>query len=874
MKKEIIEEYWNKKLAGIGPGLGQPLIKYPKKRRKDPGFHPEPIVISIPAEVSEELGKISKNNDIALFILSLSGLSLLLDRYSEGQDFLVGTLNPGETNDPGNLMFCRVRMSELETFKDLVNHMKNEVQETINYGKFTTGEIIKESFIKNSVDSRKAYDVAFIYNPLQTRTPALDDFKLVLELKKEETCRVIKIDYQPEYCSPGIISRFCHNFIHFFNHLSAKLEKQRTRIPILCDHEKEELLNLFNDTQTEITRDFTLCLWLDNQMERLPDQIAIEGKKDISSINEQDKANETIQVTYQQLNKRAQQLAGELQKRGAGLNKCVAIIMERTVELITGMIAILKSGSIYLPIGPEYPIARMEYMMKDIGVDVVLADGSVTGTHPGCISIDIQNPGSFMGDTYFLPSCRKPGDLIYVSYTSGSTGYPKGVMIQDRSVVNFIKSMSRDIPMTRKHSLLSLTTVSFDIFGLEIYLPLTSGARMVLGSTEEQLNSLAAATLLEKKNITHFQLTPSRLQLFLNVPGAADSLRRLEYLLVGGESLSESLLEGIRPFTKGKIFNLYGPTETTIWSTIKDLTTKKQVNIGKPILNTRITILSESGLLQPIGVLGEICISGEGLARGYLNRVELTEEKFTWNPMNEKERLYHTGDLGRWTTGGEIEILGRVDSQVKIRGFRIEPKEIEHILLRDKKVMEAVVIDYEKEEGQMYLCAFLKAEEEIPTSQLRDQLSRILPDYMVPSYFMFLDKLPLTPNGKIDRKALPKPEIKSGATYVAPGNEKEKIIAELWKEVLKIEKVGIHDNFFELGGNSLSIIQLNVRLKEVLNADIPVVTLFQYPTVHSMFFYLEGSHDPEYSQEDLGKPKTEESMTEAIQFFEDMRPLS
>jgi acyl-CoA synthetase (AMP-forming)/AMP-acid ligase II/acyl carrier protein len=413
---------------------------------------------------------------------------------------------------------------------------------------------------------------------------------------------------------------------------------------------------------------------------------------------------------------------------------------------------------------------------------------------------------------------------------------------------------------------------------LETILPLIKGTRVFIGSREQQLNVEAAASLIEEEKITIFQATPSRLQLFIYDRGVSQCLKRLKYLLVGGEEFPWELLKKAREITTGKIYNLYGPTETTIWSTIKDVSPDESLNIGKPIANTRVYILDKSGYIKPIGVPGELCIAGVGVARGYLNNPELTAEKFDrdlWdyrdyhdgnhrsNKSYKSYVLYKTGDLARWLPDGNIEFLGRMDFQVKIRGFRVELQEIENHLRTHEKVKEAVVIVKQEESSEKYLCAIIRGVNgNMPrVGELREFLSEKVPGYMIPSYFLEIEKIPLTPNGKVDRKALAGyvgNPLQTGTTHVAPETGIEKVVAELWQEVLKLDKVGIHDNFFELGGNSMNLIQLSNKLQKRFDIENPVVSLFRYPTIHSFLVFLNRGD----GNEAINSERIDESITD------------
>ncbi|MCP5053976.1 MAG: non-ribosomal peptide synthetase, partial [bacterium] len=418
------------------------------------------------------------------------------------------------------------------------------------------------------------------------------------------------------------------------------------------------------------------------------------------------------------------------------------------------------------------------------------------------------------------------------------------------------------IKCSETDTLLSLTTISFDIFVLESFLPLSKGTHVLMGSEDEQMYPETAARTLQDFQVTIFQSTPSRLTLLVELEQARLALMSLEYLLIGGEALPPQLLEKARALTHANIYNMYGPTETTVWSSMKNVSAGKSLNIGKPILNTVIHILDKNDHLQPVGVAGELLIGGDGLARGYLNRPELNDEKFVQLSV-VSSILYRTGDLARWLGDGNIECLGRVDFQVKIRGFRVELGEIEHHLDTHPGIKESVVISRNDTERD-YLCAYFTAsgkkpelsgwdqQEALPVSLLKEYLEGRLPAYMVPSCFVKLETLPLNSSGKTARNKLPPPsesDFHSGGAYEPPESTMQQIIAEIWQDVLGREKVGIHDNFFDLGGNSMDFVKISNKLKEKLDREISVATLFTYPTIHSLELFLTIDQEAEDFQD-------------------------
>lgn len=430
----------------------------------------------------------------------------------------------------------------------------------------------------------------------------------------------------------------------------------------------------------------------------------------------------------------------------------------------------------------------------------------------------------------------QPENLAYVIYTSGSTGKPKGVMLEHMSVNNFIKGTTDIIEFMPGKKILALTTISFDIFVLETLLALTKGLNVVVADEEQQHNSRLLGDLIESSGIDMLQVTPSRMMLLMNDDVSLSCLKGVKDIMVGGEAFPKYLLDSIKKLSKAKIYNLYGPTETTVWSTIKDLTYCSEINIGKPIANTQIYILDKNDRPVPVGVAGELCIAGDGLARGYLNMDDLTKEKFVPNPFIPGRLMYRTGDFARWLDDGDVEFIGRIDHQVKIRGFRIELDDIEANLLSYDKVDEAVVVAKEDESGSKYICTYVVAKEEFSIQELKEYLKKELPDYMIPSQFIQLDALPLTASGKIDRKALNNLEgaASSVAEYAAPGNETEEKLLKIWQEVLGTKQIGINDSFFELGGHSITAMHAINKIAGELKIDISLKDFMKQSTIAKM----------------------------------------
>jgi amino acid adenylation domain-containing protein len=548
-------------------------------------------------------------------------------------------------------------------------------------------------------------------------------------------------------------------------------------------------------------------------------------------------------LSYRELNRRVNRLAHHLRRHGVGRDVLVGIFVERSLEMLIAVLAVMKAGGAYVPLDPAYPADRLEFMLQDAEISLVVTQVPRLGlvSMPGTTRVLCLDRDA---DAIAAESDENPHggadleDLAYVIYTSGSTGRPKGVQIAHRSLANVLSSFQQTMDVRDRDVLVAVTTLSFDIAGLELLLPLVTGAQVVVASREVAADPAKLMALLAESDATIVQATPTTWRMLLEAGWrCAGALR----VLCGGEAFPADLAERLLA-TGASLWNVYGPTETTIWSTVHRVTSgDSAVPIGRPIANTRIYVLDVSGEPVPIGVPGELYIGGAGVAKGYLHRPELTAERFVRDPFANRPDacLYRTGDIARYRADGTIEFLGRVDQQVKLRGFRIELGEIESVLASHPAVAQAVVAVREDRPGDRYLAAYVRpiAAPAPPGSELRDFLRERLPDYMVPSTFTELEGLPLTPNGKVDRRRLPEPDGRregSRGSLVAPRNALERTIAQVWRDVLRLDEVGVDDNFFDLGGHSLLLVRVQTRLRETLNREVPIVEMFQYPTIRTM----------------------------------------
>uniref|UniRef100_UPI001CFEC24D non-ribosomal peptide synthetase n=1 Tax=Priestia aryabhattai TaxID=412384 RepID=UPI001CFEC24D len=599
-------------------------------------------------------------------------------------------------------------------------------------------------------------------------------------------------------------------------------------MPLITFEDNEKIINEFNNTKT--------C-YPDNQtVHQLFEEVVKIYSQDIAVVYKD------RQVSYGELNNRANKLATILRSKGIKADSLVGLIVDKSPEMIIGMLAILKAGGSYVPILPEYPIKRIEEILEDSKISLVLSNQLSINSENFLKRefIDLSLVDNYLESTSNVESISQSTDLAYVMYTSGSTGKPKGVMVEHKSIIRLVFNTNY-LDFSSRHKILQTGAITFDASTFEIWGALLHGGTLYLIDQDELLNIQKLKERIYQYKITTLWLTSPFFSQISN--NDISVFKDLTNLIVGGDTLNIKHVNFIRlNFPNLKIINGYGPTENTTFSTyfLVDKLVNDNVPIGKPISNSTVYILDSTNSLQPIGIPGELCVGGDGLARGYLNNPELTKEKFIENPFKPGERLYKTGDLARWLPNGNVEFLGRLDHQVKVRGFRIEVGEVEAHIRKHLDVKECIVVPKQDTQDQTYLCAYIVANEmEITLKDLRSSLGQSLPEYMIPSAVVQLDVLPLTPNGKIDRKALPEPNYeREGSTYVAPRNDLEKKMVDIWEDILGVTPVGVHDNFFELGGHSLKATVLIGRLNKEFDIEVPLREIFRQQTLEEMVHYI------------------------------------
>ena len=849
LQGEILENqlnYWKKQLTGAPPLLELPTDK---PRPANPNFRGHSISFQINSELTEKLKLLSQKSGVTLFMTLLAALNTLLFRYSGQDDILIGTPTANRNRQEiepligffVNTLVLRNSLEGNPTFSGLLQQARNVVLEAYANQDVPFEQVVDGLEIERSLSYNPLFQVMFALQnaPLNAlKLPNLKaqylavenqriKFDLSLFLEEIETEKGSYLEgfweYDGDLFTPERITRMVGHFQTLLKGIVANPQQTVGELPLLTESEKQQLLVEWNQTQTSYPDHYCIHQLFEEQVVKIPDAIAvIDGEKSL---------------TYEQLNQKANQLAYYLQNLGVKTEDLVGICIERSVLMIIGLLGILKAGAAYIPLDPNYPSERLAYMLEDSAVSVLLTQENLVDTLPNylgtifCLDQDGKILDHHPQDNLLHPMTSE--NLAYVIYTSGSTGKPKGVLIQHQSLLNLVSWHQNAFDITTIDRVTQLAGIAFDASVWEIWPYLTAGACLAIVPPDLLTSPKQLQEWLIAKKITVSFLPTPLAETLIPLDWSPNCPLRL--MLTGGDKLNDFPPTSI-PFT---LVNNYGPTENTVVTTsvkiTPDLLTEKAPPIGRPISNTQVYILDQYQQPVPIGIPGELYIGGSGLAKGYLNRPELTDSKFIANPFSQKlsDRLYKTGDLVRYGNDGQIEFVGRIDHQVKIRGFRIELGEIETVLNQHPQVKEAIIIAREDQPGVKRLCAYVIASQNLTVSQLRLFLQEKLPQYMVPAFFVLLDAFTLTANGKIDRCALPQPTLEledEAALNLSPGTEKERILAAIWQRVLGLKNISINDNFFELGGDSILAIQIIAQANQA-GLQITPKQLFSHQTI-------------------------------------------
>ncbi len=844
------EQYW---LKNFGEPVDELALPLDRPRKATRSYEGATVRRKIGVENYKAIKRAGAKQGCTLFVTLLAGFEALLSRLSGQDDIVVGipaaaqSLLEGQTlvGHGVNFLPLRSRLSEGMKFSELLKQQKTGLLDAYEHQEFTYGTLVRKLGLKRDLSRLPLMEVQFnlerfgssaqfagLNAEADPNPKAFVNFDLFLNIVESDHGLMLDCDYNSGLYDETTILRWLGHYETLLMGVVADTEKQVQTLPLLSETETQQMLVAWNATDAAYPHERGVHELFEEQAARQPSEVAV--------------AFGDRRLTYGELNQKANQLAQHLIKIGAGRGSLVGIYMHRSTEMMVALLGALKAGAAYLPLDPAYPRERIDFIVDEAKLPVLLtqSDLAVTLSHAAarilCLDSDWE---PIAGESSAKPSVRvAPEDLAYLIYTSGSTGKPKGVEIPHRAVVNLLTSMARTPGMSADDKMLAVTTLSFDIAALELFLPLIVGGQVILASREQAVDPLQLRALMRESHATIMQATPITWRMLLE---SGWDGRPLQKVLCGGEALPQDLADKLCQMPIS-LWNMYGPTETTIWSATSEVKAGKRVAIGPPIANTQFYILDAFNQPAPIGVAGELCIAGVGVARGYYKRPELTAQRFVQNPFRSGERMYRTGDRAHYRADGRIEFMGRFDQQVKLRGFRIELGEIESVLARHADVGQAVATLREDVPGDQRLVAYVTAKngtQPIP-AELRRFAGDSLPEYMIPSAFVTLPSLPLTANGKIDRKLLPRPtaaagdlSTANGREFVAPTSAVETQLAQIWSEVLHMDRIGITDNILELGADSIHIFQITARAHKV-GLSLSAKQLLQTRTIRELALSL------------------------------------
>ncbi|MVO98370.1 non-ribosomal peptide synthetase [Paenibacillus lutrae] len=863
--KEVAKAYWRSALEGYDQPAGLTMLQAANPDLLEGGYRHREKKTSFSEEMTLQLRTIAERNGATLSSLFLAAWGIVLGRYNQSEDVVFGTVVSGRPPELEgveriiglfiNTIPVRITLEAKQSFSGLLREIQRTTVQSRAYDYCSLAEVQALSELKQQLLD---HIIVFENYPLEDMIGRpdleerlgfiIEDAQLTEEIpypfniEVEDAKRMSFIlSYNENVYKDEAMTRLAGHLENVLVQIAYSPEIPLQDIRLLSAEEETELTNVWSGVCAEFP-DLTFHGIFEAQAELRPDQAAV--------------LYEETTLTYRQLNERADRLAQTLQNLGAKRESLIAVMIDRSADMVTAVLGIMKAGAAYVPIDPTYPKDRIAYMLRDSGAAIVLTQSSLTGllTDSGfggevvdLPALLLKSEGSLSTEHSLYTPLYDPEALAYVIYTSGTTGNAKGVMIEHRQYVNTSLGYKHaqgfnDFPV----KLLQVASMSFDVFACDLAKVFVNGGTLVVCPQNVRNDPAALAKLLQEQAITSFEVPPVLLTLLMNyVYEQGTDLSAMKLVTTGADSFGVEDYRTIlaRFGDKMRILNTYGVTEAAIESSFYDgnkerLPASGIVPIGKALPNHKLYIVDESLRPVPVGVAGELCIGGASVGRGYLNRPELTAEKFVPSPFSEGERLYRTGDLARWLPEGHIDFIGRIDYQVKIRGYRIEPGEIESVLLKQEGVKQALVTDRSDQTGQKYLCAYVAGTAD--KSDLKAALERELPGYMVPPHIMTLEQLPLTHNGKIDRRALPEPRdfVLTGIEYEAPQTELEKTLASIWEETIGVKPIGLRNNFFELGGDSIKALQIAIRLN-AKGLKLEVKDLFRYPQIDLIVPYIK-----------------------------------
>jgi amino acid adenylation domain-containing protein len=827
-------EYWLDRLSG-------PLVKtrfpydYQVSAANKLPFRTEEF--KLPPDVYACIQSLSSGSDPKLFMVLTAGLAALLSRYSRETGIMVGAPIYKQNVEGDFINTVLTLKNQVEgdiSFKDLLVQVRQTLLEAVKYQNYPLQRLVYELKLPTAADEFPLFDVSVLLENIHD-LQYLDEVQtnILFSFRREEGTVKGSVRYQPSLYHPTTIRRIITHYVRLMAAMLTDIAAPVRRIRLMNPVEKDALMEQVSGPALDYPRHKTLHELFREQAEKHPDHTAV------ISFSDND-INKRKEIAYRELDLRSNQLARLLRKKNVSAGDLVGLMVEPSVEMAIGIFGILKAGAAYLPLDTAYPADRINYMIEDSGISLLV-------TRQECAEYIVHTGETvFFEDAAMVEEEDSPlaaegsaAGLAYGIYTSGSTGKPKGVLVEHQSILNYIYWRIETYSQSDKDTSLQMVPFSFDGFCANFYPVLLTGGRTVLIDDDGRKDPDFLKSVIKQERVSNLSGVPSGLRLVLEGASEED-LSTINFIVAAGEKADTHLIKSARQLMKhARLINEYGPTESSVTAAAHlELTPETASVIGTPVSNNRLWVLDEQMNICPAGVWGELYISGASLAREYLGQPGLTGEKFPQNPHSAGERMYKTGDLVRWRFDGSLQISGRTDAQIKHRGFRIEPGEIETCLVQLETVKEAVVMLRESGGREGDLCAYIVAGEDVDIGNIRDHLMASLPGYMIPSYFVRLDLFPLTPSGKVDRRMLPALDDQTKAVvfteYVAPRNSLEEKMAELWQNELEVEQVGIHDNYFNIGGDSIKSIPLINLVNETFGIDMKVVDLYENETVEKL----------------------------------------
>jgi amino acid adenylation domain-containing protein len=838
--------YWRERLAGAPSVLELPADR---PRPAVQSFRGAMHGFGLPVALADRLRALAREEESTLFMALLAAWATLLHRYSGEDDIMVGAPIANRTRPECqeligffvNTLALRVDLGGNPSFRELLRRVREVTLGAYEYQDLPFEKLIEEMDPERSLSHNPLFQVMFVLQNLPTTDgqagehPAssgngTSKFDLTLAMAEGEGGLAVHLEYNTDLFDVERIVRMAGHLETLLAGIAADPDAPLSELPLLTAAERRQVLDDWNQTQAPYPEGSCVHELFEAQAQRTPKAPAVLWGQD--------------RLDYETLDARANQLAHHLQSRGIGTESRVGVLMERSPELVVAFLAVLKAGAVYTPLDPQYPNDRLAFMLADAQVPLLLTQERLAGSLPNSdaevLQLDRDWPTVARLPTTRPPRRAHPNNAAYLLYTSGSTGKPKGVLMPHRPLANHMAWMAERWPLAGTDAVLQRSLPSFDASLWELLAPLLAGARLVLAPACHRTDAPLVVDAVRDHDVTVLQVVPSLLDMLADEPRLSDC-RTLRRVFVGGEALTTDVAGRFSGLVGAELHNLYGVTEGCIdstWHAWGDSAGGSVVPIGRPIANVRVYLLDRWLQPVPVGVSGELYVGGVCVARGYVNRPELTAERFVPDPFGDQPgaRMYRTGDLARYRSDGTIEYLGRLDHQVKLRGFRIELGEVEAVLGQHPGVQVAVCAVHDHGPGDRRLVAYVvPAAGEMPAAgELRGFLAQSLPEHMLPGAFVAMDALPLSPNGKVDRRALPAPDGKRpelAAPYVAPRTATERALAEIWAGILGVERVGVEDNFFDLGGHSLLATQVMAATTDAFDVEVPLRRLFEQPTV-------------------------------------------